>query len=264
MSMADVYRALWRHKWFVLILTGILAAATWVLTSRQQKTYEASTLVRVQQVVQDPTDPGQTVTALEASQRLALTYARIVKTSAIAERVRRGLHSTVPAGEIDLSAEAVPDLDLVTISAKSPSPRLAQRIANAVPTALKDFIDDTGTLRDQVITIEAASRPTDPVSPRPKLNVALALLFGLVFNGALALLLEVLADRLPGPDELERLTGRPILTTIPTVRFRRSGSRLTARRPPQTKGTIVVAAESLPPPRSDPDDSVTVPEVRRG
>lgn len=253
--MADVYRALWRHKWFILVLTGALVLATGVLTARQEKIYKASTLIRIQQRIQDT---GQTLGALEAGQRLALTYSRIVKTSTIAEGVQRSFHGSLRRSDIDISAEAVPDLELVTISAKSPSPRTAQRIANAVPRALKTFIADTGTLRDQVITVEPASLPDNPVSPRPKLNLALALLFGLVFNGALALLLEVLADRLPSTDELERLTARPVLATIPTLHFRRTMSRLGRSAEPAS-----VTVEDPLPARADAD-TVALRKVRGG
>jgi capsular polysaccharide biosynthesis protein len=224
---ADVYRALWRHKWFVVIFTAALAAGAWALTAREQKIYEASTLVRVQQEVQDP---GQALGALEAGQRLAMTYARIVETAAMRTRIRAALDGAVPYDEIDVSASAVSDLELVSIAARSPEPRTAQLVANAAPTALRHFIADTSTASDRVVTLQPAKLPTEPVSPNMKLTLVLAVLIGLVFNGALALLIEIFGDRVPAGEELERLTGRPILTQIPVIPAQRRRRRRSAAK----------------------------------
>jgi capsular polysaccharide biosynthesis protein len=108
------------------------------------------------------------------------------------------------------------------ITARSPSPERAAQVANAAPKALQAFIRQSSTKADRVITVERASVPANPAFPRLKLNLALALLLGLIFNGALALLIEVLGDRVHDADEVERLTGQPILTTVPNLHFRRN------------------------------------------
>ena len=75
LTAGDVYRALWRHKFLVAVLTAVFVGTAWYLTSRQTRTYEAATLVRVQE--RGP-DAGSASTALQASQTLALTYATII------------------------------------------------------------------------------------------------------------------------------------------------------------------------------------------
>ena len=49
MTAADVYRALWRHKWFILVLTALCVGAAWYATVQQTQRYEAAALVRVQE-----------------------------------------------------------------------------------------------------------------------------------------------------------------------------------------------------------------------
>ena len=238
--MADAYRALWRHKWFVLLLTAGLVAAAWALTKQQQKIYKASTLIRVQQRTDNP---EQVLGALETGQRLAQTYARIIETSTMAHRIFDELGQRIPYSAIKVSAAPVQDLELVTISASATSPDRAKAVANAAPPALRAFIRATGTPTDQVITVERAGRPSRPASPNLKLNLALALMLGLVFNGALALLIEVLSDRLPSPDELERVTGRPVIATIPNLKFGR-GARLAITRSRAKEGAVVSEVRS--------------------
>lgn len=218
MGIADVYRALWRHKYFILVLTACLVAAAWYLTSRQQQIYESETLVRVVQRVDDP-DQAAGLQALETAERLARTYANIAQTDNIAQRVARA--TDLPISAVKISADPVRDLELLWIRARSPSPQRAADVANAAPRALQSFIRQTGTPSERVITVEPASLPTEPASPRLMLNLVLAGLLGLIFNGALALLIEVLGDRVRDADELERLTGQPILTTVPKLHFHR-------------------------------------------
>jgi capsular polysaccharide biosynthesis protein len=219
-SVLDVYRALWRHRYFTIFFTLALVLGVWYLTKREQKTYTATTLVRVEQHVANATEA---LNALETGTRLAQTYAKIATTDAIASRISVALHGQVPQSEPfgALTASEVQDLELLTISAKSHSPRDAQLMANAAPQALRDFISQTGTSHDQVITIQRAGLPGAPSSPNVTLNVIAALALGIVFSGAIALLAELLLDRPSSLEELEAVAGVPVLAAVPRLRFAR-------------------------------------------
>ncbi|MDQ4071865.1 MAG: Wzz/FepE/Etk N-terminal domain-containing protein [Actinomycetota bacterium] len=219
MTAADLYRALWGRKVLIATLTAVCLAATLFFSLRQTPVYEAETLVRIQQRIDEP---SQAFESLEASQRLTETYAEIIQSGALGDRVERLLAprlAGIVVSDRDLTAQPVKDLELLTIGARDPDPRRATVIANAVPAALRNFIRETGTLRDSIATVAPAELPASPASPNILLNLALALLLGLLVNGAIALLAELLADRLPDPDELEASIGVPVLTTVPTLEF---------------------------------------------
>lgn len=216
MPVADIYHVFWRRKLFIVAMTLAAIGAGWYLTSRERPTYEAQTLVRVQQAIQDP---AEAFGALQTGGRLAQTYATIASTSTIAQRVSDKLGPTVPYPAIAgaITGTQVADLELLKIIAHSSNPEWAAEIANATPDALRSFIKETGTLRDQVITVERARVPTSPSSPSRKLNLALAFLVGLILSCALALLIEFVRDGVTGPEELERLSRKPVLATIPNL-----------------------------------------------
>jgi capsular polysaccharide biosynthesis protein len=239
-TVPDLYRALWRHKLFILVMTSALAVAAWYLTSQQQPEYRASALVRVQQTI---TDPAEAFGALQTGGRLARTYASIARTDTIARKIYADLDEKVPFPEINrhISARQVEDLELLWITARSRNPERARLIAEAAPRALRSFIEETGTLRDQVITVQAPSRPGHPSSPNVRMNVIIAVVLGLIFNGGLALLIEVLRDRVGTTEELETLAGRPVLTTVPL---------LDLKRPSPLKG-LPAESEDQPAPRED-------------
>jgi capsular polysaccharide biosynthesis protein len=235
METLDVYRALWRHKVFILVLTALLATAAWFFVSRQTKTYSASSLVRVQQRI---TSPTEAYGALQTGQLLAETYAKIVEADTIRQRIFSLVHAQIPrdTGVIRIQASPVNQLDLLKISGLSSNPKDAALVANAAPRALRNFIRETGTLRDQIVLVDQAVVPRTPVAPHVKRSVALALLLGL------ALVLELLGDRVREPDELERLFNVPVLATVPSVKLRAAPEN--ARR----AGPISVPADvrSLP------------------
>ena len=258
MTAGDVYRALWRHKLLIGVLTTAFVAATWYVTSQQTRTYEASTLVRAQ--VRGPA-AGNASAALQASQDLARTYAKMILSGALTDDVQRlvaacaekrssvsptsaRVESPKGAGkagapscgwlgskrsgrvlprnisEVTLSAEPVQELPLLTLTARSKRPSSALIVADAAAPALREFIRMTAPLSERVVTVKAATE-SSPVSRHLALNIAIALMLGLIFNGALALLIEFFRDRLPEPDQIEQALGYPVLATIPVLRLHR-------------------------------------------
>jgi polysaccharide biosynthesis transport protein len=68
-----------------------------------------------------------------------------------------------------------------------------------------------------------ADVPTDPISPNYSRNLLLAFLVGLGLGVGAAFLRERLDDRLRGRDELETVTGSPVLAVVPRVPFWKKG-----------------------------------------
>ena len=122
--------------------------------------------------------------------------------------------------KVKLSAAEVQDLDLLSITARSTSPRRALLAAAAAPDAFRSFIRKTAPSSERIVTVKLATT-SSRVSRHLPLNVAIALVLGLIFSGALALLIELFRDRLPEADELERTLGHPVLATIPNLRLHR-------------------------------------------
>jgi capsular polysaccharide biosynthesis protein len=260
-TAGDVYRALWRHKFFIAALTAVFVGATWYVTSQETRTYEASTLARVQE--RGP-NPDTTSAAL-----LAQTYAKLISSGALNDEIRALLGrcsrvNSTPSktaraatrrmcnslggtsggraaprmvSEVELSGSPVEDLALLSIKARSRNPTSAMVVANATPLALRTFIRRTGTRNEQIVIAKPATTPSSPVSRQLPLKLAIALMLGLIFNGALALLFELFRDRLPESDELGQAVGHPVLATIPTLRLHPVGAVEASREEPESVPT---------------------------
>ena len=216
MNVSDVYRTLWRHKLFVILITVVVLGAAFLLTSRQTKLYTASSLVRVQQTVQRE---DEVFGALLTGERLARTYEHIVETDSVSDLVKDELRGRVSTTSMAITASQLSNLELLRISVTDPDPEVAEVAANTVPVVLGRFIARTGTFRDTITVVERASEPSFPSSPNVRLNVAIALMLGLILGGALALLKESIADRIGSVEELEKVTRQPVIAMIPNLKF---------------------------------------------
>lgn len=217
MPAIAIYRALWRHRLMILVLTASAGVAAYLFTQMQPKIYEASALVRIQQGSQGSPEAYGSLSSLELGERLARTYSTIVETGSIRTRIQNILGGRISTNDISVSASPVGDVELLFISGRSESPRVAALVANAATTALGNFIKETGTLRDQLVVVDRATIPSEPILPRTKLTVALAVLVALMFNGMLALAREFFADRLPGLDEWNDRFGKPVIASVPVL-----------------------------------------------
>lgn len=260
MPAADVYRALWRHRLMIVLLTAIAGVAAYAFTQTQPTIYQADALVRIQQRASTPAETYGSLGSLELGQRLAQTYARIVQTRSMYERVAKTLEGRVPLGDISISATPVGDIELLTISARSENPTTAALVANATTVGLRSFIRETGTLRDQIVIVDSATTPSIPVLPRPTFTIVLALMLAIMFNCALALGREFFADRLPGLDDWEMKFGRPVLATVPTLELKPAAAVLSPIPETSESRVTVMSTEALAAPTRW---SVATPESRR-
>lgn len=70
---------------------------------------------------------------------------------------------------------------------------------------------------NNVAVVDAAETPEKPSSPRMVLNLAIAILTGLVLGAGLALALDQVDEAIADPAEVERRLGLPLLGSVPRV-----------------------------------------------
>lgn len=220
----DLYGALWRHRYMILLLTLVATAVAYLQSSAEPKVYRASTLIRVQQPT-SATDPQQLGDALGVAQHLAQTYAQIIATDAIASKVSARIGAAARRSGIHITGEPVQDLELLYVRATSRAPDIAASAANATPVVLRQFLAAAGGPRDRIITINPARTPTTAISPRPGRAAFVAFAIALILNCGLALLFEFLRDRLPDADQVEETLGKPVLAMIPTLSLKQGSVR---------------------------------------
>jgi capsular polysaccharide biosynthesis protein len=237
-------RAIWRYKWLAAALTALLVVLTGILVSRQPKEYQASSKLELHSLVTPSTSNGPNI---DTDKQLPDAYSAIVSGSAFARLAAANLVGTVPnitAAEVksDISASPVNGTAVLTVTARGRDPQRVANIANVATISLRQFIKQS-QVPVAVTLVDAATVPTSPVSPRVTLALAIALVVGLIVNSVLMVLLDLFRDRFADPEELERLTGKPVLATVPRLGRARLASRLPATPRPRAGDRVSAGRE---------------------
>jgi capsular exopolysaccharide synthesis family protein len=173
------------RKWIWLIVLGtVLAGGTALVVSlNTTPVYQTSTTLRI-----NPSDSSgmNEYTGLLTSQRLAQTYAELLKKDPVLDGViaNLGLHMSTKDLRDAVTVQPVRDTDLIEVSVEHTNPARAQAIANEIPTvfakqdqamqaaryaqlkagltAEMDKLEgDIRTLQEQIAAKKAAGTPED-------------------------------------------------------------------------------------------------------
>jgi capsular exopolysaccharide synthesis family protein len=93
-----------------------------------------------------------------------------------------------------------------------------RELYNALLQRYKEVSAEAGVTSNNISVIDRADPPLLPVSPNPKINIALSLLAGLVLAMAAVAALETFHDGVRAPDEVEQRFGLPLLGVVPRLK----------------------------------------------
>lgn len=196
------------------------------------------------------TDPAFARDATNAFAEAYIAFKRNRQTASLTEE-QEALDERIDSAEEQLAqiteqleqAEAAQNDALVTTLENNRTSLIA-RIG-----VLQQQLDDLQASRpDRVAVgevIEIAALPKNPSSPNYVTNVVLGLFLGLALGIGLALLRERLDDRFRGRDDVERLTGAPVLATVPRFRPEKRTATPTLVAAIRPKGTTSEAYRTL-------------------
>ncbi len=249
------FRIFWRWRFLFLAIVVAIPVAVYVLERGKPKTYQASTLIELQDVT---VSIGTTSAPVQTGNIDAV--ARLVTTTPVAQVAAGIIRPHEDAGFMvkAVSATANSDTGFITITAQAGTPQLAANIANAFAGALgvhqasvaastirKQIQSLQGTLkvttngqargsvlsqitqlRGLLATVNAGSQviqPAEPdltpVGPHVRRTVELSLVIAILIAIGAVLLAESSDRRLRSADDLEKLTGWPLLAVIPRGAF---------------------------------------------
>jgi capsular exopolysaccharide synthesis family protein len=202
-----------RRKWAVLLTLIAVVLLTEAATKVLTRVYDTTASLLVSQ-------PGtvQTFDIAQANEELARSYAQIFASPRYAQQVASALGGGATSAGVQsaVSISAVPSTELIDVSAESPDPARAQRIANTYASVVvKDAPALSPNGKVDVSLASAAPLPTSPSRPKPLLYGVVAALVGLALGIALAFLRERFDLRLRSVEEIAAHLRLPILADIP-------------------------------------------------
>ena len=192
------------------VLSGVLSY--FVITP----TYKADISVIIGKIENKTEVPQANYNDVIMYQKLVKTYSEFAKSRKVSEHVITALKLNMEPNQLQsmVSVEPKGDTEFLTITVKSKDPKEAMSISNQLAKSLK-FVSNDVKKADNVQLLDEAQLPTVPDSPNPKLNMAIAFFIGLMVSLGIAFLMEYLDNTVKSQEDIEKLTGIPVIGIIP-------------------------------------------------
>jgi capsular polysaccharide biosynthesis protein len=218
-----------QYFWIALILMAVAGGTAYVRSSQQPDQYRTTS----QLIMLGESGEGvNSYTAQLSSQNLIETYQSLIESDVILQRVVDRLQLPFDYVELDnkVTTSAVTDTLLLQVTVVDTDPERASRIANTVASEFQLYIDDNIASNQNVnlsspVAINNEARvPSAPFEPKPITAGLLGPFVGLLLAVALIAILEFLDNTVKPKQNLQELTGSPLLASIPQAPNVRSGS----------------------------------------
>jgi capsular exopolysaccharide synthesis family protein len=219
MDLRDYLRVLRRHWLLIMVCFVAALALSGLVTSRMTPEYSSSSRIFIS--TNNSSSDQAYQNGLFSTQRVA-SYADLVTGKDMAADViddlGLGMDPTELAGKV--TAQAVPETVLLTISVTDPDPDTAQLLTRTYGEQLALLVADLETPPGgdtpvlKATTVDSATLPTLAVSPNWTRNLGLAGVLGLLLGFGLAVLRELLDTSVKSADDISDLTDASIMASI--------------------------------------------------
>lgn len=217
MEMLYYLRLVGRNWLLVLVSLIISVAAALVVTSNTPPRYIAT----ISMLVSGQDREGSLSTAYQAgmlSAQRVKSYANLLTSRRVVGQITES--EDVERLQSNITAEAVPETVLLRATVTDTDPARAARLANALGVAFTELISQierpTPASRPtiKVTTVDEAETPVTPISPRPLVNLALAVLAALSVSIGTLILRDRLDTTIKTSEALQRVSKSSILGVI--------------------------------------------------
>ena len=219
-SMREYFLILGKRIWTIVLITAISIAVSGVLSyfvlEPQYQTF--TTLMVGKPKEYQNYDQKLDYNEVLLNQKLVTTYGELVKSRVVTDEVinNLGLDLSYKDFAEKVSVNLVKDTEIIKIEVTDKDPKLAAVIANETAQVFMKHVKDI-MMVENVQIIDEARVPEIPVKPRPKMNMAIAGVLGLMISIFLVFLLEYLDNTIKTPEDIERYLGLPVIGTIPKL-----------------------------------------------
>lgn len=217
-SIQDIFKTLMK-RWKLIMLLTLIAALVSGSISYFLLTpiYQSSTQILVNQKQQENQLDS---TQIRSNIDMINTYSVIIKSPAILEKVidELKLDQSVDQLSQKITINSQENSQVFSLTVQDSNSAKAVEIANTVSSIFQKEIKDIMKVDNVSILAKAEVKenPT-PVKPNPLLNIAIAVVVGLMAGIGLAFLLEYLDNTIKDEDDIERLLDLPLLGSIQKI-----------------------------------------------
>jgi len=219
-SLQELFQTLKKRIVLILSLTILTTLIAGIVSYFfMTPVYQASIKLLVNQ--EKTETPNLNVGDIQTNIQLINTYNEIIKDPAILNIVRDELaldHITTASLLSKINVSSVGESQLVLITAQDPDQFVARDIANTTASVFQREI--TNIMNVDNVSILSAATATEnqaPIKPNKMLNIAIAMVVGLMLGVGLAFLLEYLDNTIKTEQQIESIYGIPVIGSISSM-----------------------------------------------
>lgn len=215
-SIQEIFYILKKRSILILSLTAITMIIVGIISYFViTPTYEATSQILVNQLGKESNlyDSNE----VETNVQLIKTYKIMIKSSTVLEKVKDELNSDYSVDELDkkISVTSEEDSQIMTITVDDESINSAVKIANKTAEVFQKEIADIMNVNNVTIITEAKVKGHEtPVKPNRVMNLAIAMVVGLMSGVGLAFLLAFLDHTLKTEEDIETRLNLPVIGVI--------------------------------------------------
>lgn len=211
-----------RERWMATFATALLVIGAAIGgTALQSPTYEATASIFVR--TQSGNDVFDRSAGADYARQQIATYADLTETPLILDPAIRSLRLDATAEQIaDRVSTSVPENTLlIRVTALATSPDEAAALANAVADSLRVQVSSLeGPSGVELTVVTPAVAPGQAASPNIVQNVVLGFVAALLAGVVVALLRDLLDNKVRKVEDIHLMTDAPLMATVPAVRAR--------------------------------------------
>jgi len=219
-SLQDIFKVIKKRLSLIISITvGAMLIAGIISFFFLTPIYKGSTQILVSQTKQ-PTQQMIQTQEIQANLQLINTYNVIIKSPAILNEVitQLDLDTTPEKLTSSISVTNANDSQVVNITVQNEDPALAVDIANTVAQVFQSEIPNLMNADNvNILSPAILDANPSPVKPNKTMNVAIAMVVGLMIGVGLAFLLEYLDTTVKTEQDIEDVLGLPVLGLVSPI-----------------------------------------------
>ncbi|WP_033578294.1 YveK family protein [Priestia aryabhattai] len=219
-SLRELFAVLRKRLWLIVLIT-IIAATVSVVISFFVLTpvYESKTQILVNQAKND--QQLYNMQAVQTNVQLINTYNDIITSPAILDKVVKELKLDKSAASLSnqIQVTSAQDSQVAQIVVQDTSAKRSTEIANTTASVFQKEVPKLMNVDNvKVLSKATLGESASPIKPQPLLNIAIAIVVGLMIGVSLSFLLEYLDNTLKTEQDIENLLKLPIMGVVTTIK----------------------------------------------
>lgn len=218
-SIKDIFRTLMKRWKLITLLTLIAALISGAISYfLLTPVYQSSTQILVNQ--KQASKYQLNSTQIQSNIAMINTYSVIIKSPAILEKVIDDLELEQSVDQLSqkITINSQENSQVFSLTVQDSNPSKAVEIANAVSGTFQKEIKDIMNVDNVSILAKAEVKENPvPTEPSPLLNIAIAVVVGVMAGIGLAFLLEYMDNTIRDEKDIEKLLDLPLLGSIQKI-----------------------------------------------